>query len=208
MISFQKLQAQFFAVNKKNLKEIIRSLLTSQQFSEFFYCLKWKFPEFRTNSRNLPVRHFSFKTEQIRRRFVCLIYREVISVVFACFDLTNYVGHPQKKLKWLTFISWPRFYTQAQRSKFNIFFPLVMTRIMMNRTFINVTRQNFTLHLNVHENVAKRCYDDLIRAYYEGLTVLIKDFSVCSFPAALWAISAAEIEICLVKCFNKLEQLI
>lgn len=64
------------------------------------------------------------------------------------------------------------------------------TVAMINRTFINVSRQVFsTAHhkrcttlWNISKYVAQRRYDDLIKAYYEGLTVLIKDLG--SHPPA------------------------
>lgn len=53
--------------------------------------------------------------------------------------------------------------------------------LMLNRQKLKLhSRRNFC---TTRWKVTKRCYDDLIKAYYEGLTVLIKDLG--SYPTAL-----------------------
>lgn len=96
---------------------------------------------------------------------------------------------------------------------------------MMKWTFINVEPSKLMLRsifLSLRNScscttrwkVAKRCYDDLIKAYYEGLTVLIKDLG--SYPMAFFIHNVStrkptkrwKAKVSLVKCFNNLKLLI
>jgi hypothetical protein len=64
-----------------------------------------------------------------------------------------------------------------------------MTLTYHDEPLLMLPVKKFTVHPNgTTQKVAERCFDDLIKAYYEGLTVLIKDFLDRSFPAALLAI--------------------
>lgn len=80
------------------------------------------------------------------------------------------------------------------------------------------TRQVFSLLLRLitsgarlsersQSTLRQRRYDDLIKAYYEGLTVLIKDLG-SEPPGASFSSQNSCMEACLENCSINLEQLI
>lgn len=95
--------------------------------------------------------NFFIKTK-IENIFVFLIYQiGTILNEFSCSDLTNYLGHVDMPAK-AKMIDFHQIWIEGPKIKHSTFFSsssLLMTRIIMKRTFINVTRQKFTVHPNV-----------------------------------------------------------